>query len=171
MQPSLIALTIALTLVALPVQAQEFSGPGCSDMLVCRTAEVNLQNYWSVPITIRGQSACAQFCSADYWVGHAGTGAVFLQFGHGGAMGPALLAWGVSQGSQANDGFQIRTIVWVSSPNPQFIDDGLYEETIYTWDAAREALVRSTVRPIGPDDRRSAVRELEDNGFRFVFNP
>jgi hypothetical protein len=162
---------LAQSVLAQSVLAQESPAGRCPELLVCRTAEVNLQNYWSLPLTIHGQSACAQFCSADYWVTRSDTGAVLLQFGHGGALGPALLAWGFRTHGNPADAFELRTIVWVSSPNPQFIDDGWYEETTFTWDAAGEALVSGMVRTLTPDERQTRVREVEDAGLRWLFHP
>ena len=141
----------------------------CPERLTCRSAEVNLQNYWGLPLTFQGQSACAQFCSADYWVRHAGTGAVLLQFGHGGPMGPPLLAWGVLNDVPPAVGFRLRQIVWVNRPGGGPIGDGWYEETTYTWDAVREALVAGTVRRLEPEEGDWLPRRLEDEGMRVLF--
>jgi hypothetical protein len=166
----LIAATLAVMLVAPSARAQEPPPTRqCPEMLTCRVAEVNLQNYLSLPLTFQGQSSCAQFCSADYWVRHAGTGAVLLQFGHGGPMGPPLLAWGFLNDVPPAVGFRLRQIVWVSRPDTRAIDDGWYEETTYTWDAVREVLVGGMVRRLEPEQGDRLPRRLENEGMRVLF--
>jgi hypothetical protein len=143
----------------------------CTEMLACRTAEVNLQNYWSIPLTLQGVSSCAQFCSATYWLSHTRTGEVLLQFGHGGALGPPLLAWGMINDGTPQASLRVRTVVWVSVPNPQFLGDGWYEDTVYTWDASRERLVPGATRRFDFEEylNRALVRMLEDEGLQVIF--
>jgi hypothetical protein len=143
----------------------------CPELLACRSAEVNLQNYWGIPLTLQGVSSCAQFCSADYWLRHARTGELLLQFGHGGAMGPPLLAWGVVSEGVPQPALRVRTVAWIAAPNPQFIDDGWYEDTEYTWDASRELLIPGSTRRLPPEalQQRPPVRMLEDEGLQVMF--
>lgn len=161
---------LALLLGAPPARAQE-SPPTwqCPERLACRAAEVNLQNYRGLPLTFQGQSTCAQFCSADYWVRHTGTGAVLLQFGHGGPMGPPLLAWGFLNDVPPAVGFRLRTVVWVDRPDARTIGDGWYEDTTYAWDAASEGLVAGAVRRLDPDDGDRLPRLLEADGLQVMF--
>src|SRR3954467_9286725 len=108
MRCRLTAASLAMLLIATPVRAQEPPPTRqCPERLSCRVAEVNLQNYWSLPLTFQGQSTGPQFCGADCWGRHAGTGAVLLQFGHGGPMGPPLLAWGVLNDVPPDVGFRL----------------------------------------------------------------
>jgi hypothetical protein len=166
-----LVLTVSMLAPAGSMLAQEPPANQCGDMMACRTAEVNLLNYYGLPLTLQGQSTCAQFCSADYWVRHAPTGTVLLQFGHGGAMGPPLLAWGVVGQGQPAENLRVRTVAWVYRPNPTGLDDGWYEDTAYTWDATRETLVAGEVRRLVPEDRDRLVRSLEGDGLQVLFTP
>src|SRR5687767_10989409 len=65
----------------------------CPQLLSCRSAEINLAPAWGLPFSLQGHLRCAQFCGADYWIRRADTGVVLLEYGQGGPMGPALLAW------------------------------------------------------------------------------
>ena len=143
-------------------------GRQCAGRVLCRYTETNLGDSYGLPLTIQGLSICAQFCSADYWVRQTNTDAALLQFGHGGAMGPPLLAIGPfgggPQGQWDPTQFQLRRIVWVAAPNPQAMDDGQYEETVFTWDLNRGELVQGPTRGIAPEQLARAVGDLESQG-------
>jgi hypothetical protein len=144
----------------------------CAGRVLCRYTETNLADAYGVPLTIQGISFCAQFCSADYWVRHTNNEADLLQFGHGGAMGPPLLALGPfgtgPQGAWDPTRFQLRRIVWVAAPNARAIDDGRYEETTFTWDGTRGELVQGATRGFMPEQLEGAVGELESAGLQFL---
>ncbi len=151
--------------------AQEPPPLQCGPMLACRSAEINLESYWGLPLIFQGQSTCAQFCSADYWVRNASRGAVVLQYGHGGPMGPPLLAWGFVGVGEPAAQFRLRAVVWVYRPDAAGLDDGWYEDTEYRWDATRESLVAGAVRRLVPEERDGLVPSLQAEGLQVLFGP
>src|SRR5262249_8510577 len=123
------------------------------DRSLCRYTETSLGDY-DLPLMIQGMGSCAQFCSADYWVTNTDSGAELLRFGHGGAMGPPLLAigpFGPSLSGPLATAFRLHRVQWVPAANPQAIDDGWYEDTTYTWDAAGGVLVEGPTQRVGSD--------------------